>query len=276
MRLTDVTVDPRPVALVRVGLGIATVMNAFEAAGLLGEIAGGNLSRPVVEGVPAPTPLAVLVYLVLATLAGAAIVVGVGTRPAVIVSTVLNVGVLLWDEQTYSSHRLLATLLVLYLVFAESDRRWSISARRTRMPAVVPWWPQLLMMTQLSVCYWFAGLSKVNPVFLAGDVLQSSVWWPLPEWVFGPMAVATIATELFIAMGLWFVRARRAAVLVGLLLHVSIVLMLRDPVPLIAFALVCVPLYALFLRRPLSFPVPEHGEPARSVEDRRAPAEVDS
>ncbi len=42
------------------------------------------------------------------------------TAPAAVVSVVLSVTVLLWDEQVYSSHRWLATLLMAYLVFAQA------------------------------------------------------------------------------------------------------------------------------------------------------------
>jgi len=266
MRLTDVQVDPRPIAAARIGLGVATVINAIEASAVLGAIADGNLARPVLGWIPTPTDSAVFIFLVAATVAGVATILGLGTRSAAAVTTVLNLGVLLWDEQTYSGHRVLATLLVAYLVFAKSDAAWSMSARGGRGRELVPWWPQLLMMMQLSVCYWFAAVSKVNPVFLSGDGLRNWVWWPLPDWVFPFMAVATILTELFLAVGLWLRRTRWTAAGVGICLHVSIVWMLRDPIPLIAFALACVPLFALFLWRPLSFPVGPMREP-RSAED---------
>ena len=252
MRLTDVMVDPRPVAVARIGLGLATLVNSIEIFSVLTAVAGGKVTRPVVDWVPAPTPGAVLCYLAVATVAGVAIVAGWRTRTAAVVTTVLNVGVLVWDEQTYSSHRVLATLLVFYLVFARSDQAWSVVTRGRVQP--VPWWPQLLMMAQLSVCYWFAAISKVNPFFLSGQGLRDWVWWPLPDWSFALIAVATVLTEIFLAIGLWLRRTRWLAAAVGLCLHVSIVLMLESPVPLVAFSLECVPLYALFLRRPLSFP----------------------
>lgn len=255
MLLTGVQVAPRPVAVARIGLGLATVMNAVETARLLLAIAGGKLARPVFEWVPAPTHGAALAFLVLACVAGLAMALGVSTRAAAVVSTVLNVAVLAWDEQTYSGHRVLATMLVAYLVFARSDHAWSVPARGEGGFDLVPWWPQLLMMMQLSVCYCFAALSKVNPIFLSGDGLRNWMWVPLPDWIFGPLAIATVVTELFLAVGLWLPRTRWLAAAVGLSLHASIVFTLDDPVPLIAFALACVPLYALFLSRPQVFPV---------------------
>ena len=247
MRLTDIQVDPRPVALARIGLGVATVANAVEMHALLNGIANGKLRVPVFAAVPPPTELAVGLYLVVALAAGMAVVVGWRTAPMAGLSTMLNIWLFLWDQQTYSGHRFLATLLVAYLVFARSDAVWSVSRRG----GDVPWWPQLLMMTQLSVCYFFAAITKISPLFLSGVPLSQWVWAPLPWWMFMSMAVGTVMVELFLAFGLWGRRTVRAAVGTGVLLHTSIVLLIEDQtVPLIAFSLTCLSLYWLFLARP--------------------------
>ncbi|MGY1913962.1 HTTM domain-containing protein [Blastococcus sp. SYSU DS0973] len=247
MRLTDVQADPRPVAVARIGLGLVTIANSVEMFVLLRGIAGGKLGLPVHTLVPAPTSVAVQLYLVAAVTAGIALVLGWRTSAAAVVTVALNVGVFFWDQQTYSSHRLLGTLLVAYLVFARSDAAWSLSSRS----GSVPWWPQLLMMSQLSVCYFFAAISKMNVVFLSGTPLSLWVWVPLPWWLFTLMAVGTVAGELFLAFGLWRRSTARAAAALGILLHVSIVVLLEDQtLPLAAFALACLCLYSLFLHRP--------------------------
>lgn len=247
MRLTDIQVDPRPVAVVRIALGVVTVLNAVESAGLLHEIARGKLRLPVHDLLPAPTVPAVSAFLVAAVVAGVAIGIGWRTAGAALLATGLNIWVLMWDQQTYSSHRLLMTLLVAYLIFARADAAWSVSRRG----GTAPWWPQLLMMTQLSVCYFFAAVTKVNVLFLSGVPLSLWVWVPLPWWIFTLMAVATVAVELYLAIGLWSPVMRRRAAVVGVLLHTSIVMMMRDEtVPLLAFAVTCLSLYWLFLSRP--------------------------
>lgn len=247
MRLTDIQCDPRPIAVARIGLGLATIFNAGEMFALLTQIAGGKLGLPVHPLIPHPSEPAVLAYLVLSVLAGLAITVGWRTAGAAAVSTLLSVFVFLWDHQTYSSHRFLATLLVAYLVFARSDTAWSVSRRE----GSVPWWPQLLMMTQLSICYFFAAISKLNLPFISGKPLSQWVWAPLPGWMFGLMAIGTIAIELVLAFGFWFRATRRLAVVFGLMLHGSILVLMKDQtLPLIAFALSCVSLYGLFLFRP--------------------------
>lgn len=247
MRLTDIRVDPRPVALARIGLGIATVANAVEMHALLKGIANGKLHVPVFAAIPPPTEPAVGLYLAVAVVAGIAVAVGWCTAPMAVVSTMLNAWLFLWDQQTYSGHRFLATLLVAYLVFARSDAVWSVSRRG----GDVPWWPQLLMMTQLSVCYFFAAITKINPLFLTGAPLSQWVWAPLPWWMFMAMAVGTVVVEIFLAFGLWGRTTVRAAVGTGVFLHTSIVLLIQDQtVPLIAFSLTCLSLYWLFLARP--------------------------
>jgi hypothetical protein len=250
MRVTDVRVDPRPVAIARIGLGLAVVISALEVSVILLNVAQGRLRFPVYAWLPAPTEAAVTVYLALAVSAGLALAVGYRAAAAAGVSAGLGVVALLWDQQTYSSHLLLITLLVTYLAFAQSDTRWSAWRARPRRE-LVRWWPQLLMMTQVSVCYLFAGLSKVNGTYLDGGPLGLWLWVAVPAGLLPVMAVASVLTELFLAVGLWLRPTRLVAAGAGLALHVSIVIgMAADNLVLFAFALACVPTYALFLTRP--------------------------
>jgi hypothetical protein len=249
MRLMELRTDPRPIALVRIALGMALLSNALEAWVILNR-ADELMRIPVLGWLPAPTDAAIDVFVVLAVLAGVALAVGYFAAGAAVASTLLGVWVLLWDQQMYSNHRVLVTLLVAYLIFAESDTRWAVR-RRTEQATTVRWWPQLLMMTQLSTCYFFAAASKVNPGFLPGDLFATWLRWPLPDGLYPLLAVGTILTELFLAVGLWWRRTRMIAAVVGVALHVSIVVgMAEQTVPLTAFALACVPVYGLFLTRP--------------------------
>jgi hypothetical protein len=249
MRLTEIRTDPRPVAIARIGVGLATILNSLEAYEILGAIARGKLAAPLFPSTPAPT----LPWLtVLATFAiGAAVAVTIGwkTEQAAIVSVMLGAAVFLWDQQTYSSHRLLATLLMAYLVFGKAGTAWSVRPIPGR-PSI-PWWPQLLMMSQLSVCYLFSALGKMNLAFISGAPLSGWVWIELPWQFYTLAALTTVIVELFIAVGLWFQATRWLAVAIGVGLHLSIVvLMNHETLALVAFALACVSLYPLFLFRP--------------------------
>lgn len=247
-------VDPRPVAISRIGLGLAALINTLELFVVLSGVASGKLSMPLVDWVPSMTPMAAHVLMAIGITAAVMIIVGIGTATGCVIYTVTTMAALLWDQQTYSSHQIVVVLLIAYLAFAESDKAFSLVSRTGARPDV-PWWPQLLMMTQLSALYLFAGLSKINSEFLSGDPLSGWVRLPLPEWIFPPMAVATVVTEsLVLSVGLWLSRLRVVAVVAGVCLHLSILTMLTDNLlvvlQLTAFALACVLLYPLFLTRP--------------------------
>ena len=254
--------DPRPVAVARIGLGIAALINTLELYVVLSGIGAGKLAMPLVAWVPPVTETAALAFLALGTTAAVALVLGIGSSLAAAAYSLAACAVLLWEQQAYSSHQVLVVLLVAYLAFARSDTAWSV-VRRPGPRQDVPWWPQLLMMTQLTACYLFAGLAKINDDFLSGEPLAEWIRWPLPEWVYAPMAVATVLTEvLVLAVGLWLPRVRLLAVAAGVGLHVSIVTMLTDnTLQLVTFAVACLALYPLFLTRPalrLGFvPAPE-------------------
>lgn len=249
MRLTEIRTDPRPVAIARIGVGFATILNSIEAYDILARIAGGRLAVPVFPGAPEPTMPWLIAYIVLAVAAAVAVTLGWRTEQAAFVSVILSVAVFLWDQQTYSSHRMLATVVMACMVFAMAGTAWSVRPVPGR-PTVV-WWPQLLMMTELSVCYLFSALSKMNLVFISGAGLSAWVWIELPWQFYMLAAIMTVLVELIIAVCLWFPATRRVAVLFGLGLHLSIVvLMNNETLALIGFAITCVSLYPLFLFRP--------------------------
>ncbi|MFF2389108.1 HTTM domain-containing protein [Agromyces sp. NPDC058104] len=262
MRLTEIRSDPRPVAVTRIGLGIVAVLNAIEAFWILERIASGRLAVPVFADAPV-VPLPWLIAgLIIGIAAGLAVTAGWMTAPAATVTALLGAATLLADQQAYSSHRWFATLLMVYLVFARSETAWSVRPRPDR--GSIPWWPQLLMMSQLSVLYLFSAISKMNFTFISGAPLSLWVWIDLPWQAYFIAAVLTIAVELILAIGLWFRSSRRLAVILGLGLHFSIVvLMVGETAALIAFTITCVALYPLFLFRP-SFRSAASGRPSVS------------
>jgi hypothetical protein len=246
-----VTVDGRPVAFARMLLAVALVITVVESGAYLSRIAIGRMAYPVFEAIAPPSPLAVQVYLVVGLLAAVCLGLGLYAGASAAAGSLTLLWALIWDQQTYSSHHLLLMLLLGYLAFARCDARWGVSSSRHGRDCQVPWWPQLLMLSQISACYLFAALSKVNGVFLSGEPLAGWTWLTLPGWVFVLMAWGTVITELFLAIGLWLPRTRHIAVLAGLVLHVSIVVALSDlTVILLGFALSCIATYWMYLTRP--------------------------
>ena len=138
-----------------------------------------------------------------------------------------------------------------------------MDARRKGPATSVAYWPQLLIVTQVSVVYLFAALSKMQPNFLSGDALLNFVRWEPSFLVLLTLSVLTPVTELFIAIGLLMNRFRGLAVVAGLALHLSIVVMITPTLPLVAFALLCVPSYWLHDGRARLWPAEVYRRRAR-------------
>src|SRR5690606_31301676 len=129
--------------------------------------------------------------------AGLALTLGWYARPAAALATAVSAWIFLWDQQTYSSHRTLAFLLIAMLCFTACDRVWALRPQPEGRTAT---WVPLLMMTQVSVCYLFAGLSKVNSTFLTGRQFDYWLWLGLPAELDMAMAWGTILAEVFMAV----------------------------------------------------------------------------
>ncbi len=248
--MLDMRVGPKPVAFARICIGLAAVIIALVGHAFLLRIQGGMLAVPLVDWWPSATELPLDAMLAAGMFAGIGLALGCCTRSCAAIIVGLQLAELLADQQSYNSHRILLTLLCAHLIFAESDAAWSLRARYKGARASVPLWPQVLMIGALSSLYTFAGLSKANDSFLAGDVLRKEMVVGLPDWSYVLLAALTVATEVGLGVALWLRQTRRIAVVVGVMLHVSIVALLGEGIVLAAFALLCVGLYPMVLSRP--------------------------
>lgn len=231
------------IAIARIGLGISAALNSTEMFVLLSRIADGRVARPVVGWMPEVTTIGAWIFIALALAASALLLLGWHGSQAAAAYFVLIAWCFLWDQQAYSSHQMLAGLLIAYLAFAGPDAAWAVRPGRPAKHAGA----DTLMMTQLSACYLFASLSKMNLLFLSGVPLEGWTWPDLPNVVFAAMAVGTVVIELFLAIVLWLPRWRPMAFVFGAGLHLSIpVLMIDQRLPLISFGLTCLCLYPLF------------------------------
>lgn len=239
----------RAVAISRMLIATGALLTCFEGASFVSHLQNGRIRVPVATWIPSPDSLPLMLWTTV--LAGACVflMLGVSSSLCAAVIALGNVLLLLVDQQTYSSHRLLLVLLCLWLTVARPDRAWSVQ-NRLRPPAdpagrthlLVPWWPQLLIIATVSSCYLFAGLSKVNPEFLTGDLIGSMS----PSWVPAQViAWLTPPTEIAVALGIWWRPTRRLAMLLGVALHLSIVVLLNSPLVFGAFALLCLSAYPL-------------------------------
>jgi hypothetical protein len=240
---------PRALAVCRILFGLAALMNAVEIHAILSRVDEGAMSSPG----PLPfalTASAISLWTVVASSSALMVCLGILTGPAALTASACCLFAMLWDQQAYTNHFWLTTLLLGYLAFARSDAQWSVrSAVRGRLDAV-PQVPAFLMVTQLSICYLFAALSKVNPWWITGDELRSSLQPTLPDALYAPLAIAVVLTELVIACGMWFRHTRVWALLAGVSLHVSIVALMDGRFPLVTFSIVCLAVYPLVVRSP--------------------------
>lgn len=213
---------------------------------LLGSLQRAN-TFPLWAWIPPLTPLRAFAWLTLAVLAAVAVMVGLFPRPAALTVSLATWFAFVWEQQTYSNHFMLTGWLMLWLAFSRSDTAWSLTPRPAR--SAVRLEHQFLLMTQLSVCYFFAAVVKVNERFLSGAYLGDLLTWPLAPGLLQLMAVGTILVELGLATALWHRRLMVPTAWLGLGLHVLIPLGMQPRLPLVAFSLTCLSLYPMFLFR---------------------------
>jgi len=256
--------DARPAGLVRIVVGLATIGFALEAWVNLGRVLTPQVvDMPYVAWYPR-FGLAVLPIFIGAWLSAAlSFALGLRARLCGAVLTLSMGYTLFFDQQLYSNHLYLATLVVLLLTLSDSGACLSLDARRTGGHDLIPHWPILLLKIQISIVYFYAALLKINSQYLSGTILTE--FWPfslLPaqptNWlalILPAVAVFSILTELFLAAALWIPRLRWLALVVGIAFHLMIIWTggaqpgVPD-IPFAIFALVTVAPYALFFDFP--------------------------
>lgn len=256
------TTFSRPVGIVRIVIG-------FVAAALVLEI-GPQLERALdptffrvrnFEWLPdIPLP-ALPFFLGLWVTCGVLFAAGAWTRLAGTILGLQMAYVLALDRQLYSNHLYLLTLLVGLLTIARSMASFSVETRNKETEETIPAWPVTLLKVQATFVYGFASLSKLNSSFLSGAVLaiylRPDGFLAVPRdlrtaEIMVPLAILTILTEAFIAVGLWLRPLRPAAFALGLAFHISIAFGMRPVLGLSLFSVGILVLYMLFLdSRPL-------------------------
>src|SRR6185436_14753488 len=102
--------------------------------------------------------------------------------------------IFLLEQSDYLNHFYLMCLLALLMIFIPAHRSLSLDARRN--PAIrsdyAPAWARLLLLAQLSIVYFYAGVAKLNPDWLAAAPLR--VW--LSNAADVPVIRKLLATEL--------------------------------------------------------------------------------
>lgn len=244
-----------PLALTRMLIGVAALIKgATFLPRLLSLSHPDALVVPVFDWMPHPDR-ALLIVISIAWLAAAGLFM-LGWRVG-ISGSALALAVaftLVLDHQTYSNHLYLLAWMTVLTTLADAGASHAFPRSDEERP--VPFWGPLLIMTQVSVVYFFAALTKLTESFLSGQVVIDSITGGLidpPAFLTTSaagrsLAMLTITAELFLAFGLWFRVTRLPAVLVGLGLHGSIVILMGPLSELAVFGLLMLAAYPLFLR----------------------------
>ena len=227
-------------ALMRGMVGLAAFIQAIDTAIVLTAVFDGNkMQLPFFDWLPViPLPLLPL-YIGIWCLAAVSFAAGRHIHIAGVILMLAMSYAILVDQQSYSNHVHLLILVVLLLML---PRRYS----------------DVLLRWQMSIVYFFAAISKVNLIYISGVIVAGNLrnGWivQLPESLIRleimlPLAIASICLELFLAIAFWTPRYRPAALVVGTVFHISIVLLFPANVilQLIVFGLTMGSLYLLFL-----------------------------
>lgn len=270
-------IDTRFIAATRMAIGMGSLLSALENHATLTDIADKGFAVPVLGWLPTVSPAGASAVFIISVLFSTSLLTGYLSRAAAVGLAVTHAFVLLWDQQSYSNHLVLLICLGAYLALTDPVTRWSLDARiRGSQQATVPMWTVVPIMSQISIVYLFTAISKVNPVFLNGDMLRSAMWIQLPEPLYVPLSYCAVALEFFLAFALWSRRLVKVAIALGIMLHVSIVVTLGQPIVLFAFALLTVGTYPLFYARargarPLASRHKHHGHFQRVTQGRTTP-----
>ncbi|HJZ45548.1 MAG TPA: HTTM domain-containing protein [Roseiflexaceae bacterium] len=255
--------DARPVAVVRIVVGLGAIGFALEAWVNMGRVLTPQVvDMPYVAWYPR-LPLAALpVFIGLWLAAALGFALGLRARLCGAILSLCMAYTLFFDQQLYSNHLYLATLVVLLLTIADSGACCSLDARRSGSRHVILEWPLLLLKIQISIVYFYAALLKINPQYLSGSTIAS--FWPFNQlmtlsgsWslVLPLIASVSILTEFFLAVALWIPRLRWFALAVGVGFHMMIIWTGGShpgvpDIPFAIFAMVTVAPYALFFDFP--------------------------
>ncbi len=247
----------RPLALARIGIALAALMELPNSAKVLMQLDDpGIIQAPILSWTPAVNDGLAWVLIGLWGATAIAVLVGWRTRRAAAALCVTLASVLLLDQQLFSNHLYLLVLLSGLLVFADSGAALSLDSRRSGEHREVSRWPIWLLQFQVSAVYLFASLAKVNPDFLSGSTVATSLrrvgplavpdaWRSMEPMLI--LAVLAVCAEAFVALAIWSPRWRPTAFVVALGLHASLAAWFAPTYPLIIFGVVMLPLLVLFL-----------------------------
>jgi Vitamin K-dependent gamma-carboxylase len=225
---------------VRVALGLLLFANGLRAARELKNGYFGDVFHwPIVPEALVPSLTAYNVLVAAQILLAVLVVSGYRARLALFASALAGIYVLLCDRLQFHHNRWALFCYSLLVAFSPCDRSFCVTGDPAT-PRIAPLWAARLAQLQLSIIYLASGGSKLlDPDWRSGMVLverlrmyghqavaagvpQAVVDWLSQPDVASALAKLAIATELFLAVGLWSRRTRVFALWCGIYFHLVI------------------------------------------------------
>jgi len=139
--------------------------------------------------------------------------------------------VFLLDKAQYLNHFYLISLISFLMIFVPAHRALSVDAllRPSLRAQVAPAWSLWLLRGQMAIVYFFGGLAKINPDWLAGEPMRD--WmaartdfpligrWFTEEWLVYLFSYGGLLLDLLIVPFLLWPRTRIPALLMATLFH---------------------------------------------------------
>jgi uncharacterized membrane protein YphA (DoxX/SURF4 family) len=231
--------DLRAICLMRALMGLVVIRHLWPD--LTAEVSAvERFHVPFWTWLPVPGPGGHRALVVLGTVAGAAMVVGLAARAATVVAAATVTYLVTLDVTSFAHNRGFLVWLLVGLSLLPVDRAWALDARLTgssHRSTTGLLWPVLGLRVVVSTVYLTSGLTKLaDPDWRGGLVLWDRVdrhqhLVPGDGWLVDlltsrafhhVLSPAAIAVEVFLGVALWLARTRIAAIWVALAFHASI------------------------------------------------------
>jgi hypothetical protein len=239
-RWRDEVGDAYVLGAVRVALGVLLFANALRAARELQDGYFGDFFHwPILPEALVPTRTAYTVLVVAQLLLAVLVVAGYRARAALFAGALAGTYVMLCDRLQFHHNRWALFCYCLLLAFAPCDRSFYVAGDPASI-RIGPLWAARLAQIQVSIIYIASGASKLLDAdwregrvllerfhlfgreAIAHGVPEGVVDWLSQADVAGALARLGIATELFLAVGLWTRRTRIFALWWGVGFHLVI------------------------------------------------------
>ncbi len=241
-RFRDEVADGYVLGPVRAALGALLGWHALVAGEQLAKVGyfGDVLHVSMLPDILVPSGRLYAVVVAARVCLAVMVVIGIWARPALFVSALLGVWMLLCDRLQFHHNRYSLYCYALLLAFTPCDRSWRAIEGAVAEPRTGPFWAVRLAQIQVSIVYLASGGSKLlDPDWRGGLVLADriarhahvAIGMGVPKGVVEMLAQPDVAsaaaklaimTELMLCVALWLRPTRVVALWWGVWFHILI------------------------------------------------------